>query len=67
MDDAGSTVSAVPARVQTASVLFCDMVGSTELLSRLGMSAADELRRRFNAVFARRGASNGRGGGEEPR
>ena len=51
MDDAGSAMSAAPAGVQTASVLFCDMVGSTDLLSRLGMSAADELRRRFNAVL----------------
>src|SRR4051812_11959204 len=52
MDDTGPAMGAAPlARVQTASVLFCDMVGSTELLTRLGVSASEELRRRFNAAL----------------
>jgi class 3 adenylate cyclase/WD40 repeat protein len=50
MDDTGSATTAAT-RVQTASVLFCDMVGSTELLSRVGVSASEELRRRFNAAL----------------
>jgi class 3 adenylate cyclase/WD40 repeat protein len=51
MDDAESATGATTARVQTATLLFCDMVGSTELLNRLGMSASEELRRRFNGVL----------------
>ncbi|MCZ7529751.1 MAG: AAA family ATPase [Acidimicrobiia bacterium] len=34
----------------TASVLFTDLVGSTELRSRLGEEAADDLRREHDAV-----------------
>ena len=34
----------------TASVLFTDVVGSTELRGRLGEEAADELRRTHDAV-----------------
>jgi len=36
-------------RTATASVLFVDVVGSTELRARLGEEAADELRRRIDA------------------
>jgi class 3 adenylate cyclase len=37
-------VVAVDQRIDTATVLFSDMVGSTELRTRLGEEAADELR-----------------------
>ncbi|MEP6658845.1 MAG: AAA family ATPase [Acidimicrobiales bacterium] len=35
----------------TASFLFCDLVGSTALLTRLGDDAGDEVRRRCYGVF----------------
>lgn len=35
----------------TVTVLFCDLVGSTERLSRLGDDAGDEFRRRFFAAL----------------
>jgi class 3 adenylate cyclase len=39
-------------RTATASVLFADVVGSTELRSRLGEDAADALRRELDATLA---------------
>jgi hypothetical protein len=36
---------------QTATVLFTDLVGSTELRGRLGEEAADELRRRHDHLL----------------
>jgi class 3 adenylate cyclase/tetratricopeptide (TPR) repeat protein len=45
----------------TATVLFTDLVGSTELRGRLGEEAADELRRRHDQVLAQAvEANNGR-------
>ena len=41
------------ARRSTAILLFTDLVGSTELRSRLGEDAADELRRKHDALMAR--------------
>lgn len=35
----------------TATFVFCDLVGSTELLSRLGNEASEEMRRRYFAVL----------------
>jgi hypothetical protein len=35
-------------------VLFCDLVGSTELLTRLGNAASEQLRRRYFAAGMRR-------------
>jgi class 3 adenylate cyclase/tetratricopeptide (TPR) repeat protein len=46
----------------TVSVLFTDLVGSTELLSRVGEAAADELRREHFAAL--RGAIEVTGGRE---
>jgi class 3 adenylate cyclase/tetratricopeptide (TPR) repeat protein len=46
----------------TATVLFTDLVGSTDLLSRLGEAAFDEVRR---AHFATLRKALGRHGGEE--
>src|SRR2546423_180452 len=46
---------------QTASVLFTDLVGSTELRGRLGEEAADELRRKHDQLLAQAvEANNGR-------
>lgn len=36
---------------RTVAFLFCDTVGSTELLTRLGVEASEELRRRLWAVL----------------
>jgi class 3 adenylate cyclase len=45
----------------TATVLFTDLVGSTELWGRLGEEAADELRRMLDQLFAQAvEAHNGR-------
>src|SRR4051812_45390991 len=41
----------VDATTSTASVLFTDLVGSTELRSRVGEESADEIRRRHDAVL----------------
>jgi DNA-binding SARP family transcriptional activator len=46
----------------TATFLFCDLVGSTALLSRLGDDAGDEVRRECYAVF--REALTAHGGSE---
>src|ERR1043165_1770505 len=46
----------------TATVLFTDLVASTELRGRLGEEAADELRRRHDRLLTRAGGgNNGRG------
>jgi DNA-binding SARP family transcriptional activator len=42
---------AVVAGTVTATFLFCDLVGSTALLTRLGDDAGDEVRRQCYAVF----------------
>jgi class 3 adenylate cyclase/DNA-binding SARP family transcriptional activator len=48
------------ARARTVSVLFIDVVGSTELLTRLGDTAADELRRSYvDALSGAVGAHHG--------
>jgi len=47
---------------RTATVLFTDLVGSTELLSRLGEPAYDELRR---AHFGALGQAVDQAGGEQ--
>ena len=39
-------------RTATVTVLFCDLVGSTERQTRIGDEAADEFRREFFAVLA---------------
>ncbi|MFO7591888.1 MAG: AAA family ATPase [Acidimicrobiia bacterium] len=44
----------------TATILFTDLVGSTELFSGLGQLAADELRRRHDSIL--RDAVEGHGG-----
>src|SRR5438874_10364461 len=45
----------------TATVLFTDLVGSTELRGRLGEEAADELRRKHDQLLAQAvEANNGR-------
>ena len=48
------------ANTQTVTILFCDLVGSTALMTRLGDDANDRLRRRMfttlrEAVAAYRG------------
>jgi DNA-binding SARP family transcriptional activator len=43
----------------TAAFLFCDLVGSTALLSRLGDDAGDEMRRECYAVFREALAAHG--------
>ena len=44
---------AVPGKRSTAIVLFTDLVGSTELRSRLGEDEANELRHKHDALAAR--------------
>ena len=39
------------ARTQTVTILFCDLVGSTERRARLGDDAADEFKDRFFAAL----------------
>jgi class 3 adenylate cyclase/pimeloyl-ACP methyl ester carboxylesterase len=41
------------ARTQTVTILFCDLVGSTERRARLGDDAADEFKDRFFAALRR--------------
>jgi class 3 adenylate cyclase/CheY-like chemotaxis protein len=50
-----TTAASEPHRdgVRTLSVLFTDLVGSTELLSRVGADAADRLRRRHFGLLRR--------------
>jgi len=43
----------------TATILFTDLVGSTELRSQLGDTAADELRRRHDDVLTKAVADHG--------
>ena len=43
----------------TATILFTDLVGSTELRGRLGEEAAEELRRRHDRVLAQAVEANG--------
>jgi class 3 adenylate cyclase len=50
------------ATTATVTVLFCDVVGSTERLSRLGDDAGDEFRR---SLFARLRACVDDAGGRE--
>jgi class 3 adenylate cyclase/tetratricopeptide (TPR) repeat protein len=45
--------------VTTGAILFTDMVGSTELRSRLGDTRADELRRHHDDLLARAVADHG--------
>src|SRR2546423_1100794 len=52
--------SSVGAGRSTAIVLFTDLVGSTELRSRLGEEAAEELRHKHDALVAG-GVEAGRG------
>ena len=52
----------VVATTQTMTVLFTDLVGSTELSSRLGPRAADELRLTHFGLL--RGAIQTAGGAE---
>jgi DNA-binding SARP family transcriptional activator len=53
-----STVGVVGGTV-TATFLFCDLVGSTALLTRLGDDAGDEVRRECYAVFREALAAHG--------
>src|SRR5258706_8492586 len=46
----GKGAGVMPASA-TASFLFCDLVGSTALLTRLGDDAGDDIRRRCYTVF----------------
>ena len=39
------------AQTQTVTILFCDLVGATELLSRIGDDANDQMRRQFFAAM----------------
>ena len=55
---ADSPVDVVSGTV-TATFLFCDLVGSTALLTRLGDDAGDELRRECYAVFREALATHG--------
>jgi class 3 adenylate cyclase len=55
---ADSPVSVASGTV-TATFLFCDLVGSTELLTRLGDDAGDEVRRECYAVFREALAAHG--------
>ena len=50
----------------TATFLFCDLVGSTALLTRLGDDAGDEVRRQCYGEF-RRAMSEYRGTARGPR
>ena len=52
----------LPMTTRMASFVFCDLVGSTALHSRLGDDAADELRRRIHTVL--RDAVRSHGGTE---
>jgi DNA-binding SARP family transcriptional activator len=55
---ANSPVNVVSGTV-TATFLFCDLVGSTALLTRLGDDAGDEVRRDCYAVFREALAAHG--------
>jgi len=55
---ADSPVNVVSGTV-TATFLFCDLVGSTALLTRLGDDAGDEVRRECYAVFREALATHG--------
>jgi DNA-binding SARP family transcriptional activator len=55
---ADSTTHGVSGTV-TATFLFCDLVGSTALLTRLGDDAGDEVRRECYAVFREALAAHG--------
>ena len=55
---ADSPVDVVSGTV-TATFLFCDLVGSTALLTRLGDDAGDEVRRECYAVFREALAAHG--------
>ena len=44
---------------QTVTILFCDLVGSTELLTRLGDDANDRVRRDFFAAMREQIAAHG--------
>jgi class 3 adenylate cyclase len=61
-NDVGMVGSGAARRTATVSVLFCDLVGSTERQARLGDDASDEFRRRFYAALRDAVA---RTGGEE--
>ena len=50
MSTTGANVSAASSDV---AVLFCDLVGSTALLSRIGAAASDDVRRDVFATFRR--------------
>ena len=47
------------ARTTTVTVLFCDLVGSTALQSRIGDDAADDVRRAFFGVLRAEVEANG--------
>ena len=51
----------------TAIVLFTDLVGSTELRSRLGEDAAEELRQQHDALVAGAVEASRGSGRQEPR
>ena len=44
---------------QTVTILLCDLVGSTELLTRLGDDANDRVRRDFFAAMREQIAAHG--------
>jgi DNA-binding SARP family transcriptional activator len=54
-----SSITHVVSGTVTATFLFCDLVGSTELLTRLGDDAGDEVRRDCYAVFREALAAHG--------
>jgi class 3 adenylate cyclase len=57
-----TTISDAPGSSGTATLLFTDLVGSTELLDRLGEEAGERLRREHFAIL--RAAANEHGGRE---
>ena len=48
-----TTGAGVPAAASDVAFLFCDLVGSTALLSRIGAAASDDVRRDVFATFRR--------------
>ena len=52
---------------ESATILFTDLVGSTELSQRLSAEAADEVRRGHFSILRQAIAEAGRHRGEEPR
>ena len=66
-DPAHSGTGTAGMAAETITVVFTDLVGSTELLSRVGEARADELRREHFGLLRTAVARARRSGGQEPR